>query len=423
MGLARLESRQNAARVIRAQRQNLEMRDAETGWCYQNGGQPLFGYAPLRRPAGRNRKGAVAYKQLWVLDESEVAGKERWEWAREMLDRRLAGASYDALAKWLMAEGVPPVRGIYWPRSTVCYLLRRPALLRYAGRALWNVHDNHGKLKPEADWVIIEHGQPAIINDTKLDALLALGQRQRHEYQQPTTPKSYPSPYQGRFFCGRCGSRMSLWRNRGRTYYICSSRKYSPAPCGPGKLLRREEVERGVTRWIAERLDYPEGIKSEAKRCDQQLKNLAVTAARELAHLTKRQSELEVEIASWMTSTNPTSPLWPEVEKRLLALRREANSLEDASNALKDDPRSAIQTIRNAYLHALETFESALEGDAVAMVAVGQAWVSRLEWDPVTEEVRLTLCRTPPGAPQLLVAPRAYVQTGCITRPYAELVA
>ena len=92
MGLARLESRQNAARVIRAQKQNLEMRDAETGWAYQNGGQPLFGYTALRRPAGRNRKGAVAYKQLWVLDEAKslvarcTAGREKC-WSGGLLEK------------------------------------------------------------------------------------------------------------------------------------------------------------------------------------------------------------------------------------------------------------------------------------------------------------------------------------------------
>ena len=61
---------------------NAQARDPETGCCYKNGGQPLFGYkaAPLER--GEVKPGRPRTKVIWVLDDTVVAARRVFEWAR-----------------------------------------------------------------------------------------------------------------------------------------------------------------------------------------------------------------------------------------------------------------------------------------------------------------------------------------------------
>ena len=272
------------------------------------------------------------------------------------------------------------------------------------------MHDKRGKLKPESEWVIIEHGQPAIINDTELEALLATGRRRSHEYQRSTAPASYPSPFQGRFYCARCGSRMSLWRKKPGTpwYYLCASKKYGPASCGPGGYLRREEVEGGVMRWLAELLEYPTGVVGEVKRCEQQLRQLSASVAKRIADITARRAQLELERGRWLAVADPTAPVWPDIERRLLELRAEEHELSEEAEHLAENPRAALEAERDAWAEAAHRFEEALAGDPGAMRLVAQGLIGRLEWDPDGEEARMQLARGLPGVPRRVVAPRGF---------------
>jgi hypothetical protein len=47
-------------------RANVQTRDAESGWCFKNGGQPLFGYRAERLHRGEVKKGRPLMKCIWV---------------------------------------------------------------------------------------------------------------------------------------------------------------------------------------------------------------------------------------------------------------------------------------------------------------------------------------------------------------------
>ena len=60
-------------------RANVGTRDPETGWCYKNGGQPLFGYRAERFQRGDVKRGRPLIKMIWVPDDTIVAGRRMHE--------------------------------------------------------------------------------------------------------------------------------------------------------------------------------------------------------------------------------------------------------------------------------------------------------------------------------------------------------
>ena len=167
-------------------RANAQARDAETGWCYKNGGQPLWGYRSERLVRGEERKGKPIVKSVWVLDDSVVAGKPVHEWVRECLLMAAGGASLDEIRDFLNRNGLPARRGRYWSISTLYTFLQPHSLLQYCGCGVWNVHRKNGTIRPPAEWLIVENAHPAII--TEAQALKIAAQRPaqalRHRIRQ-----------------------------------------------------------------------------------------------------------------------------------------------------------------------------------------------------------------------------------------------
>ncbi len=86
-------SREIAFHTRKGCRANVQTRDTETGWCYKNGGQPLFGYKSVRLHRGEEKRGRPIIKSIWALDDTIVAGRPIHEWARECLLMAARGAS------------------------------------------------------------------------------------------------------------------------------------------------------------------------------------------------------------------------------------------------------------------------------------------------------------------------------------------
>ena len=55
-------SREVAFHTKKGCRANVQTRDSETGWCYKNGGQPLWGYRSERLVRGEVKKGRPLIK-------------------------------------------------------------------------------------------------------------------------------------------------------------------------------------------------------------------------------------------------------------------------------------------------------------------------------------------------------------------------
>ena len=75
-------SREIAFHTRKGCRANIRTRDPETGWCYKNGGQPLWGYRTERLNKGTDKKGRPILKAIWMPDDRIVAGRPVCEWAR-----------------------------------------------------------------------------------------------------------------------------------------------------------------------------------------------------------------------------------------------------------------------------------------------------------------------------------------------------
>ena len=90
-------SREVAFHTRKGCRANVQTRDAETGWCYKNGGQPLWGYRAERLIRGEEKRGRPIFKSIWVPDDTIVSGRPVFEWAQECLRMAAGGASLDKL--------------------------------------------------------------------------------------------------------------------------------------------------------------------------------------------------------------------------------------------------------------------------------------------------------------------------------------
>jgi hypothetical protein len=134
-------------------RANVQTRDVETGWCFKNGGQPLFGYRAERLQRGEVKRGRPLIKSIWVPDETMVAGRQMREWARHCLvDLAGNGASLEELREFCEKTGIPGRRKPYWGISTWYALLQPHVLMQYCGYAVWNVHTKAGRERPPEDW-------------------------------------------------------------------------------------------------------------------------------------------------------------------------------------------------------------------------------------------------------------------------------
>jgi DNA invertase Pin-like site-specific DNA recombinase len=157
-------SREVAFHTRKGCRANVQARDPETNWCYKNGGQPLFGYKTVRLVRGEEKRGRPIIKSIWMLDDTVVAGRPIHEWVRHLLVEMAGkGASLDQLRDFCHEKGIPARRGQYWSTGTWNSLLHPPALAKYCGHEVWNVHRKNGSVRPASEWIVVENAHPAII--------------------------------------------------------------------------------------------------------------------------------------------------------------------------------------------------------------------------------------------------------------------
>ncbi len=248
-------SREIAFHTRKGCRSNVKMRDAETGWCYKNGGQPICGYKSLRLQRGEVKKGRPLIKSVWVLDNTVVNGRPMHEWVRHCLVELAAkGASLDELRDFCNNNELPPRRGPFWNTSTWNSMMQPHTLMKYCGYEIWNVHRKNGSKRPPSEWIIVPNAHPAIITEDQAKAIAQFrtDKGRKHTLYMPT--RSRTSQYLlsgGVFKCGRCGANMTGLKTRNHIYYVCGSLPYRRGKgCGRGvyvpKKLAEEECLKGL---------------------------------------------------------------------------------------------------------------------------------------------------------------------------------
>jgi len=232
-------------------RQNVNVRDRGTGWCYKNGGKPPWGYK-TKRIERVDVRGRPRFKAVWELDTTEVAGRTVWQWTRKVLLRSGQGASLDTLRDMLNEAGVPAPRGGAWGTSTLHSLLEPHMLLQYAGYGTWGVRKKRRQRwnRPE-DWEVVENAHPAIIGEDECKSALRARQAALEASancsERMSRIRSQSSRFLlsgGLFKCARCGANMAGHTDRGRDGYLCGSAKYRRGlGCGASVFVEKGLIE------------------------------------------------------------------------------------------------------------------------------------------------------------------------------------
>ena len=182
---AQADNVEHAERVLSRCKTNAKDRDKETGWCFKNGGTPLYGYKRHRVELGKKKNGDPLLKTVWVENDEIVTcnvngksvSKTVSNWARYILiDLRLEkGMSFDKIRDHLNEIKLPAPRKKYWLDSTVCELTKNVGFTGTSvyNRRSWSSYRRQMglKIKPDKEIVIIENAHPALIAKSEYEML------------------------------------------------------------------------------------------------------------------------------------------------------------------------------------------------------------------------------------------------------------
>jgi site-specific DNA recombinase len=384
-------SREVAFHTRKGCRANVQARDPETGWCYKNGGQPLWGYRSQQLQRGEERRGKPIIKSVWVLDDAIVAGRPPHEWVRECLLMAAGGASLDELRDFCNSNGVPARRGRYWGISTWNSLLEPHALLQFCGHGVWNVHRKNGSIRPAAEWVIVENAHPAIITEEQalqITARRRSGQRKRFDagYGQSRTSKYLLTG--GTFKCARCGANMTGLTTASGSYYVCGSLPYRRGMgCGPGVYVPQRRVEAEVMEGAkallgvcSDRKGFTRQVNEELRRAWEQRTGSDPQAERKIDAIDAKFQNILKAIEDGLAET-----AWANERLRELKAEREALA---AAARVPGSPPQIDDKMALAYLLDLERVLK--QGDVADRKRTVRACVQEMKLTPDNLEVEIT---------------------------------
>ncbi len=342
-------SREVAFHTRKGCRSNVQTRDLETGWCYKNGGQPLFGYKSVQFQRGEEKKGRPIIKSIWMPDDTLVNGRPMHEWARECLLMAAKGASLDQLRDFCNANEIPARRKRYWSQGTWNSLLQPAVLMKYCGHEVWNVHRKNGTKRPPEEWVVVEGAHPALIMEDEAKAIMSArhsGRGKRFDRRNRHAKTSRYLLSGGPFTCARCGSNMVGYYSSSGRYYLCGSHAYRKGlGCGPGVFVRQAEVEEQVVEGLRELLEAcSEGLAAEV---NEELQKLWEAANGRDPRAARRLEEVDRKIANIRAAiTNGLDDIaWANEELRKLgAAREELERAADPADAPLRIDTEAIAT-------------------------------------------------------------------------------
>jgi DNA invertase Pin-like site-specific DNA recombinase len=163
---------------------------------------------------------------IWLIDEEAAAivkeiynkfvgGMNPTEIGRDFYTRKILMPTY-----YFRQQNVDGKKEYVWCISSILDILSNPV---YIGTLVAQKHTTQSYknkkrvVRPEEDWVVIENHHPAIIDTETFDIVQRL--RQNRTRKRKNGEKTILG---GLAFCADCGLPMSVSRNNGYTYMICS---------------------------------------------------------------------------------------------------------------------------------------------------------------------------------------------------------
>ena len=384
-GLNRLFSIKLRNVVIPNMKTNFEQRDQETGWAYKNGGYAQFGYKAQRVYLGKGRKSRDIYKQIWVLNDTEVAGKPVWQWVKTMLlDWRLRERlGYDSIAARLTELGIPTSTGrTAWSHTSIQSLIGDMSrLFQYAGFAFWNREDctdrNNRKQRDPSEWVVVENAHPAIITEEECEAILAMTQGRQKPKSGRKGAESRFALSGGLLKCKHCGSNFAGIKRRSGDYYVCGSHLYRRgAGCGPAWNIPRKKIEELVFSKILRYLSMDDdalntwvgSLNDELHEQWEMHKRTSPDRKKRIKALEKKQSNLAKAIAD----TGPVAELVQQVNDNKAALERLHNveDIEEPGYISVEDVREYRDKVQDAAVSEDESLRARIIKNLVKEIIV-----------------------------------------------------
>jgi len=234
-GMAQYYSKNLAREVMKGQRESAYD-------CKYLGGIPPLGYD-------------VDHKtQKYILNESEA------KIVKLIFEKYLKGWGYKKLLGYLNNMGYRSKRGRCFGKNSLSSILTNE---KYVGRYIFNKRKEKtidGKrnptLKPKEEWIVIEGGIPAIIDQKTFDLVQEKLSRNKHKSGSFKAKETYL--LSGLIFCGECGEAMHgnkhLDGRRKSSYssYRCHGRE-NKRGC-KNKEIRRDYLDSFVLEELYKRL-------------------------------------------------------------------------------------------------------------------------------------------------------------------------
>lgn len=341
---AESEARILAMHTIKGMKQNAVLRDPETGWCYKNGGSPLYGYRSVRTSRGKDSRGKEMFKQIWLLDDDgspppcEVA---KWiiDSKREKGYKSIALALNTGRNPW--GKPIPAKRGNLWSPSTIREMFYWDRLMEYAGYGIWNrsARRDGYRARPKEEWIIVPKAHPAIIDEETVEELsIGTDRRSKCPKIRDRSSRFLLSGHNAygdflyRCECEGCTSNMIQASSRDKrwSYYGCAARQYRKVQCDKKHRVRKEEIEQIVINGIFDNFGTPETLERWAREVQEAQKQEMSDIAMQQQILRRERNDLNRRKDNLMRAVEDGLPFeqakqrLTEIESRL----KEIDSIE-----------------------------------------------------------------------------------------------
>jgi hypothetical protein len=341
---------------------------------------------------GEIKKGRPLIKCIWVPDDTIIAGKTVYEWARYCLVELAAkGATLDQLRDFCNRKEIPAPRQHYWGSTTWNSLLHPHCLLQYAGYGVWNVRGKTQRINPASEWVIVENAHSAIITEDEAHAILEARQGKSFKRFDKGSNRTHSSPYLlsgGMFVCERCGSNMvGFVRTKDKHYYVCNSQpNRGGAGCGSGVYVPKDLIENEVLSGLHELLcictdpkGFTQKVNQELRKIWQETTNYTPRDDRRLAEIDSKIVNIQKAVEEGLEDTS-----W--INKRIRELKLERDRLMAANTAVSEplqiDVNTAISYRRN--------FDKVLsQGTQAEKKVILSTWIDKIKLAPESLEVTI----------------------------------
>ena len=145
----------------------------------------------------------------------------------------------------LEMEGIKTKRNGHWTTKTIADVIRNPF---YIGTYRYNYrYTPHGKIRPEAEWIVVKDNHPAIISKKQFNKVNAIMDKNAHGRGSDRTLKSHIHVFKGLVSCGKCNKNYiaSIDRVRSGGYspsvyrcynYVHNKKDYRPCNGAIGEV-------------------------------------------------------------------------------------------------------------------------------------------------------------------------------------------